>query len=324
MQYDISVIIEWENALLAEQKRCSDMLTQLRQQVHDSLRSVEVLVLFNPEQVGRGVIEEAVAKYLVPIDPNGRTVVCRIAEGIGLHYYQLKNLGAKLARGQVIAFADSDSIPEEGWLHALTNPFWEHPEIQVLAGLTYLDPEGLLGRAFALGWFFPLRSEKPVLNNGVRRFFANNVAFRRQVFESHPFPEMAEGMTRGACVQLAGLLRREGIVIWSNSAARSSHPAPNGLAHFAARGLAQGRDWAMAGQENGTPVWRTILRTSRKVFPLTWRMLKCCIRHGRTVGLPVWQVPLAVGLMSLFYLEYCLGACAYALAPDRSRRWWRI
>lgn len=322
MPRDISVVIEWENVLLAEMARCVEMLVQLRRQILSSRRAIEVLVVFNPGQVGREVVEEAVAHYLAPTGDD--VVACRILAGAGLHYYQLKNLGAGQAEGEVVVFVDSDVIPEADWLAALTEPFWARPGIEVVAGHTHLDHRDLMGRAFALGWFFPLPAADAPLAPGGRHFFANNVAFRRAVITAHPFPDMADGMTRGACVQLAGTLVDLGIDIWRQPAARTSHPAPNGLAHFVARGLAQGRDWALAREEDGSPAWRIGLHAPRRVFSRTWRMLRRALRHHRTVGLPAWQIPLAVAIMAVFHLEECLGAWAYVLAPARARRWWRI
>ncbi|MDD5366881.1 MAG: glycosyltransferase family A protein [Gallionellaceae bacterium] len=324
MQYDISVIIEWENVLLAEQERCFRMLEQLSKQVLESTRRIEIVVMFNPGQVDRTIIEEAIGRHLTTLAEDGRRLACRIEAGPGLHYYQLKNLGIRLAHGEVIAFLDSDVIPEEGWLQALTEPFWSNPAIQVLSGHTYLDPKDLISRAFALGWFFPLRSSEPILKADSRYFFANNLAFRRVVLEGHPFPDMSEGMTRGACVMLKADLSQHGIAIWSNSAAQTSHPAPNGLAHFAARGLAQGRDWAMDREAEGIPPWRTGLRALRKFVSKPWRMFTRTLRFGRGIGLPIWQMPLVVSIMALFYLEGLLGTWAYVLAPEHSRRWWRV
>lgn len=324
MPDDISVIIEWENVLLAEQDRCFRMLERLRKQALDSTRSIEVMVVFNPEQVNRSIIEEAVGRYLTTPADDGRSLSCRIEAGPGMHYYQLKNHGSRLTQGAVIAFLDSDVIPEEGWLKALTEPFWSNPEIQVLAGHTYLDPEDLMSRAFALGWFFPLRSSEAALKAGSRYFFANNLAFRRSVLEAHPFPDMGEGMTRGACVMLKTDLSQHRIAIWGSSAAQTCHPAPNGLAHFVARGLAQGRDWAMDCVADGIPPWRTGLRALRKFVSKPWRIFTRALRYGRGVGLPIWQVPLAVSIMVMFYLEGLLGTWAYVLMPEHSRRWWRI
>jgi hypothetical protein len=112
-----------------------------------------------------------------------------------------------------------------------------------------LDPENLVSKAFALGWFFPLRQDAPRLGEA-RHFFANNVAFRREVIIAHPFPPMDRGQTRGARSSVAKILTAHGIEIWKTSAARTPHPTPTG-GITVTRALADGRDWASKrGLEN--------------------------------------------------------------------------
>lgn len=323
-QYDVSIVTEWENVLLAEEERCVHMLRQLRLQALASSRSIEILVVFNPRQVTGIVVDEAVRRYLLPPDDSGRVIPCRIEPAPNLHYYQLKNFGAELALGKIIVFLDSDVIPEEGWLQAITQPFFDHPEISVLAGHTYLDPNGLLGRAFALGWYFPLRSHSSKLVSGTTYFFANNVAFRRHMLEKYPFPEMPEGKTRGACAMLTRILRGERTVIWSNAAAQTSHPPPNGFSHFLIRGFAQGRDWAITKQEQDTGSFVCSLIALRNFFSSSFKMLNKTIRDGHAIALPFWQAPIAVGIMSFYYMEICLGAWMYLIAPGPSSRMWRV
>lgn len=321
---EISVVVEWENVLLAEKERCVRMLWQLRHQSLALPKSMEILVLFNPGQVHREIVEQAVNQHLRPPDEQGRSLTCRIVPGDDLHYYQLKNLGAKEAQGRVIVFVDSDVIPESAWLQELTQPFHGNPEIKVVGGNTYLDPESLVSRAFALGWFFPLRRTDTAVVEA-KRFYANNVAFRQEVLKQHPFPEMAQGMTRGACRQLAQILHQEGIATWSAHAAQTSHPAPNGWNHILIRGLAEGRDWAMSRMRTrGVAPWRSGLSATRQVLSRTWRMQLRTLKHGRHVGLPLWQAPFAVAIMFFYYLEICVGAWAYSLAPESAREWWRI
>jgi len=54
---ELTLILEWENVLLAEDDRCFEMLRQLRKQLGEIGRSAEVIVLHNPEQVESSVIE---------------------------------------------------------------------------------------------------------------------------------------------------------------------------------------------------------------------------------------------------------------------------
>lgn len=324
MKFDVSIIVEWENVLLADNSRCSKMLSELQVQMHELPYSTELIVIFNPEQVSLDVLKSDLETSLGIDHEDNDNFSLRIEAGEGLHYYQLKNFGAKIAQGEIIVFMDSDVIPDNGWLKAITTPFWEHAEINVLAGHTYLDPENIVSRAFALGWFFPLRTESTELISDAPFFYANNVAFRREFFIKYPFPEMPDGMTRGACRVLANILHEKNVLIWKNNTAQARHPAPNGLQHFIYRGLAEGRDWAMQRRLRGKGGMSTNLLILWKEIRNMMKMLKKSIKNGRHVGLPFWQVPLAVGIMWVYFLEKCLGAWAFFIFPRLTRNSWHI
>jgi glycosyltransferase involved in cell wall biosynthesis len=48
----------------------------------------------------------------------------------------VRNRAAELARGEIVAFTDSDCLPQPGWLRAGVQPFLDHPEIGVVCGRT--------------------------------------------------------------------------------------------------------------------------------------------------------------------------------------------
>jgi hypothetical protein len=236
-----SVIIEWENVQLAEMSRCQAMLRQLHKQARALRRQalaadgeersllqrftepVEVLVLFDDEAVGEADVARIVHPIIPPTDPN---LELRLVAASGNEYYDQKNFGAQQAKGDFIVFLDSDVIPEDGWLQALLGSF-EDPEVDVVCGNAYIDPYSTFAKAFALAWFFPLRSDDgPVYPT--QEFFANNLAFRREILERFPFPSMPEGMTRGACVVLGRTLAENDVGVYRNPAARVSHPPPVG------------------------------------------------------------------------------------------------
>ena len=129
-------------------------------------------------------------------------------------------------------------MPEPGWLAALIEPFRD-PKIEVAGGNTYIDPANLYSKAFALFWFFPLRSSGGGLTPS-DRFFANNVVFRRDLFLAYRFPDLP--LLRGQCWALAEALQRDGHRIYIQNEARVSHPPPNGLQHYARRALCEGHD----------------------------------------------------------------------------------
>lgn len=318
MKPDISIVIEWENCILADMGRSFHMLEQLREQIETINKAVEVIVLFNPEQIEGSELENELLKILEYNEENA-SFALRVEEAYGKHYYDLKNEGAKLARGEIVVFLDSDVIPEDGWLINLVEPLFDNNEIKVLAGNTYLDSQSLKSKAFALAWFFNLRADEN--NIGIRNqgFQANNVAFRKEIITTYPFPEMPEGVTRKSCVMLAKQLEREGIPIWTNTAAQVSHPAPNGFYHFFIRALAQGRDTLLCDHNNKFLVFL-------KDFYMT-KIISSCVKitiNGKKVNLPFWQVPVAIGIMTTYYTAALTGAVITFTMPRYAKSSWRI
>jgi hypothetical protein len=233
----ISIIIEWENARLSAAARSVRLLSELRLQAADiGTGPVELLLLFDPAETDA---EELGAMLETQLGPPDGVIDWRLVEAAEAGYYRMKDQGARLASGDTLVFLDSDIVPEPGWLKELLSPF-DDPGVQAVTGCTYIETPDLVSRVFALTWFFPLRSRPgPVVET--RSFFANNLAFRRSLYERYPFPRL-RGTSRGACIALAEQFVEEGITVYRNPTARVGHPAPNGLKHFIWRALAQGRD----------------------------------------------------------------------------------
>jgi hypothetical protein len=316
----VSIILEWENALLSEMDRAREMLRQVRQQVMQQNLDFEMVVLFNPEQIDRSLLENELKTGL---DDEAR-LPYRIEPAQGLHYYDLKNYGAKIAAADIIVFVDSDVIPEEGWLSSLLQPLLEDPSLNVVAGTSYIDPVDFTGKAFALSWLFPLRSKHSYTDRKAKSFHANNLALRKDYFLNNPFPEMPHGMTRGACGMLAARMRSQGQVICRQHAAKVSHPPPNGLSHTLVRAIAEGRDGAFKERTSGNRVawfFKVVRKFVRKIFN---RAVFRVIRDRGEVGLPLWQVPFAVLLMLGYYLLALVGGIMTVIMPGYMSRGFRI
>ena len=320
---DLSVVIEWENVLISEDERCFAMLRQLRKQLSELNQSAEVIVLFNRDQLDRAEIELVLREHFGASD-TGDLPELRLEETWGTRYYELKNEGAARARGQIVVFLDSDVVPEEGWARELTEPFFDRPDVDVVAGHTHVAHGNLHEKAFALGWFFPLRiSSKTVHSDGLR-FFANNVAFRRDVILKYPFPKIPPGVTRGACGLLARQLTSSGITIWTNTAARADHPPPTDLRHFIIRAMAHGRDIILSETAAGRAFHKALAANVRWSIG---RMLLAGLRiprGHRQVQLALWQAPFAIGLMACFYSLALVGGCVTLISPQFATRHWQI
>lgn len=311
-QPSISIIVEWENALLSELDRARAMLRRLREQAEQQALPLEILVLFNPEQIRQVlIITELDAAF-----PPGGKLSYRIEPAQGLHYYDLKNFGARLAAGDIIVFLDSDVIPEDGWLSSILQPLLADETVQVVAGTSYIDPVDFVGRAFALSWLFPLRSKHQHVDKNAKAFHANNLALRKAFFLEHPFPAMPAGVTRGACSQLASNIRASGNLIYRQHAARVSHPPPNGLTHTLVRAIAEGRDATFRSKSPGKGslalLWGVVRKFVRKIFN---RAIFRTIRDHNEVSMPLWQVPGAVLLMTGYYLLALIGGVMAVLLP---------
>jgi hypothetical protein len=233
----VSIIIEWENAILAAGERPYEMLRRLASQIETLKTGCEVIIVYDAAEVSEAALREALTRSFV------KDVVKPLPVD-GKHYYEKKNVGAAHAKGDILIFLDSDVIPEEGWLQGLTDAF-DDPLVGVVAGSTYLEPTDLYSKAVAAFWFFPPREEGNELV-AAETLFGNNIAFRRDLFLSHRFPEVPQ--FRGQCGMLIKQLRDCQVPIFLQQRSRCAHPAPNGLRHFIRRALCEGHDNVIIAQ----------------------------------------------------------------------------
>ena len=76
----------------------------------------------------------------------------------------------------------------------------------------------------------------------MRNFFANNVAFARDVFAAHPYPRVDEPMFHGQCQILALRLAEVGIAIQYAPEARAIHAWPASIREWLEVRLLRGAD----------------------------------------------------------------------------------
>ena len=235
----VTIVVEWENVLLAGLDRSRRMLAQLNRQVPAYAKAhgttFELLIITNPDEVDEAIPRAAVAEFVDAAQWPGRIA---FLQAPGVHYYEQKNFGAKAAASEIVLLVDSDVIPDDGWLATLLTPF-EDPATEVVAGCTYLDTRTMLERCFALFWFFPPKQPRPGMQDSPN-FYANNVAFRRPVFLDNPFP-VSESY-RGQGIEMARGLRQKGHRIRRHGEAWVNHPSPNGLRHAFVRAIVTGYD----------------------------------------------------------------------------------
>lgn len=165
------------------------------------------------------VLDRPVAWILLPVEAG---------------YYEHKNRGFDATSGDLVAFLDGDCAPCPDWLASLTAPILGG-DARVVAGMTSYPGE-LAPLANQLD--FPYYDRGP---GCVRNFFANNVAFAREVFAARHYPTI-EPMFHGQCQVLGLQLLAERIPIRFAAGARVTHAWPEDLTEWLEVRLLKGAD----------------------------------------------------------------------------------
>lgn len=238
MRHTTALIIETNNlASLDDHDEVVGTLVELMQHLGAqtaSLSGLDELVVTQQgiTASGRARVETAAGRAIewVDLDP---------ATG----YYAAKRAGFEATTAEVVVFGDSDCWPVEGWLEALLQPF-DDPSSMVVAGRTTY-PDDLVGIAATTIDFMFFEGREP---GTVRNFYANNVAFRREVFDRFAY-RSRPGVYRGHCQVLGMELWAAGVPIRFAPAARTIHELPDSARELARLRLYRGQDTTVLAPE---------------------------------------------------------------------------
>jgi glycosyltransferase involved in cell wall biosynthesis len=213
----VSVVVETENERDAQEIRLRDALQALATQTY-SRALTEVIVVDSGDVPG---LPGLVAEHLP---------AARIVDGKGLTEYQMKNLGAREASGEIVAFCDGDCAPEPEWVAEVARSLGEaSPSIVGVQGRTVLRAGPFSRQISAL--LYGVRTDAS--GQISRRIVADNCAFRRDFFLRDGFePDLLPTTPETV---LGARTRSRGLTVVVNDRMRSIHdyPTTNGL-----RGLA--------------------------------------------------------------------------------------
>jgi hypothetical protein len=141
-------------------------------------------------------------------------------------YYEAKNAGfaaTDAARCDIVAFADADCMPASTWLGELLEPFDQADAPAAVVGRTSYA-ETVAGSALTTVDFMYFPS--PLAPGATRNFYANNVAFRREVFAQHGYQALA-GIYRAHCQVLGLRLQEAGVALRYAQRAHTIHRMPD-------------------------------------------------------------------------------------------------
>jgi hypothetical protein len=210
----------------AVERSLARLLTHLRDQTRP-LASLDEVVVVHSGLPGsaRERLQEAAGRRLqfVALDD-------------GDDYYAAKDAGFAATRAAVVAFADADCWPDPDWLRSLLAPFAGGDAAAVAGRTSYRDD--LFGAAATAVDFMYFAS--PLGSGCTRNFYANNVAFRRQVLEQAGFG--AHGFYRGSCQVLGLALQARGIPVRFAAGAHTVHRLPDTAADLVRLRLLRGAD----------------------------------------------------------------------------------
>jgi Glycosyl transferase family 2 len=270
-----SLILETENLINADLEGLSESLTSLIAQDLPPTSAREVLVIDSGDAPPELIAQLQARHPWIKVHTTDRP----------MEYYEAKMLGAQLATGEVVVYCDSDCIYEPHWLRSLLTPFQGNRQINLVAGETTTRGLGLYGTAMAIGYIFPQYSYQQGLQP-TRRYFLNNVAFRREFLLQNPIPYDLP-LYRGNCQIHAQSLLKAGYELWRQPEARSTHAPPNGLSHFFWRFLLIGHDayWQQQVQQQLRFTDADCQQTRRYQDPISGKGSKLGVFGVRMQGL---------------------------------------
>jgi len=317
---DFSIVIECQTFLQTDETwHARKMLQQLCKQLVEispkMSSKVELIIVHDPVEIDASKIEKFAKEQLINCSS---MIELKIIPGPGLHYYEMKNLGSKHCSNDLILFTDTDVIPDEGWIVGFLESF-KMSKISVVGGNSYVSLNSLLEKSLALIWFTPPLNEKIYEKPD---FWANNVAFSRKIFESHPFPFLPQ--FHGQCTALVNELLSNNIKIFCQPRCKVTHPMPTTVREFVTWAFSQGLDFVAKRrlvkikikQENGIEEKRGSIQ---QIFSRTRKRF-------RYVGFSPKVAIVAPGILLTYFFIMSIGIIVSAIFPNyypiiRKRKW---
>ena len=284
---DVSIVIELDNTCFHHNElseKFSLQLLSLNKQILESKYRFEILVCYSIETVNNALLTNT-KKF------SEKKFASSQLKFLGFYnacYYQLKNNGAESAQGNLIIFFDSDVTCEIDWLEKLIRPFKENNNIKVVAGRTELVTETTIQQGQLLVTFFD-NCKKIKSLHVTKNFFANNVAFEKELFLKYKFP-IVQKTARTSCAQLAENLFLDNINIYKQNQAIVYHRSVSKISELLLRSITEGRDITMHKvKKYKSPFKRA--KIPIKLFSEKFNLLTCRVswikRHGHTAGIPI-------------------------------------
>lgn len=252
----------------------------------------------------------------------------------GLPYYALKNRGAELASGEVLAFTDSDVRTEPTWVSSIVDAV--RAGADATSGVSMLRPRSrpaaprvVLEVAGSLCFGHTVPDDPGAQPADARAIVAHNLGVRADTFRAHRFDTREFGRNCGH-VQLYQDLRNDGARIAFVPGQRAQHSFKLFRWFFYPFHVRVGYDEHMARRQAPTTHYRWLMRTG-PAEPLLTMLASVAwdvpiwLRYARV--LPVsrrgrWlRVPVLLGISIPARLAGMIGGYGAMLSPRRMKVW---
>lgn len=239
----VSVIVETSTWHEGDHIDLADALEAVRQQRYPATRR-ETLVVVTPENRQRWAalasrFPEATALEAPP----------------GLSLYQIKGVGLRHARGDIVTFVDADNWVGPEWLEEIVRPFARDQRIAAVLGPIRFRQTPLSRMWDAVWWMHAYDAEGPV----DRIFASNSVAFRRAALTEHfvDDPRRYRGFWERT---VTARLREAGYTLWLTPRAKFTHDFRPSLGYFVQRAMTRGYSLVAIRMEYPLPRYRLFAR----------------------------------------------------------------
>lgn len=185
------------------------------------------------------VMPECLAQFIITHDGIDQYACAEITSMLGRQvdfvaidpctgYYDAKNIGfdrSDASRCDYVAFCDADCDPAAHWLEQLLAPFAKPTASAPLAvaGRTSYSAS-IMGVALTAIDFMYFPS--PLAPDATCNFYANNIAFRRDIFDAYRYQALP-GVYRAHCQVLGLRLQAAGIAVHFAAEAHTEHRLPD-------------------------------------------------------------------------------------------------
>jgi glycosyltransferase involved in cell wall biosynthesis len=252
----------------------------------------------------------------------------------GEHYFQLKNAGAEVAEGQIIAFTDSDVQPRRGWVSAIVSGIENGADVTVgpslfhkRDGFELVADSPLMRAAASITWAWTMGPLGPDGMPEARGFMDHNLAMRSSVFRDHRYrTDLGRIIAPGLLFQQ---LKNVGACIRMQRMQQAEH-------HFSWRYWLVGLHFRYGHEvyrlrrlNPGYPnQWIRKTLILEPLVTLAWHMMLDVPRWFRlnsvlgTNPLYRWALlPVMLAMSAVARSSEALGMAATMLIPQRMRRW---